>query len=249
MGSSKSVKPRRSPMGWEVVLFAAKELIDYRFPDKNSYDDSQWGQWVARIEKGHTDDEEWIDDFVKSNANNPKYEDGLGEIVGDELAKAEELTNSMYAALIVTLWSQVELYLKTAARVVDMAKNRSKKALEENIKYGFNDIKGFLKKEVRIKVEDCAKCDLINAVRILNNSFKHSGGYYRPMDEKPHNVIEKSLLSNWEIADKNDGRHIFAYSQLPIKDVVADCRIFFKDLFDKLEKALDNSREVANNGE
>lgn len=278
MGSSKSVKPPIPTVRWRMLLSAMKRLIEFKFPDSNSYYESQWGQWSARIDKGHMDDESSVDEFIKSESNIRKYGDDIGEIAGEELAKAEELTNNMYAALIVSLWSQIESYLKGAVRVVSIAKNRRNRALKETIKFckdsladketgkatlnscikslkeidkeiphKFGDIKDFFNKEVKMNVEDCKKYNVINAVRILNNSFKHNGGHYEPLNEKPHNIIEKMLLRKWKITNDDNSRYKIAYSELPIRNVSTDCRIFMDDLFSRLDKALNKSRRGSGN--
>jgi len=38
-----------------------------------------------------------------------------------------------------------------------------------------------------------------DAIRILNNSYKHNNGHYKPEKGKSHIQIDQALLSKWKI--------------------------------------------------
>ena len=84
-------------------------------------------------------------------------------------------------------------------------------------------------------MQDCSDYQTVNAIRVLNNSFKHNNGYYKPKNDNPDNKINESMLAKWSILDDRDK---IDYSKLPIKDLIIACNAFCNDLLNKLEKEL-----------
>lgn len=277
MVSKESVETRKIASVWMGMISFLKMLIDYKFPNSDEFDGSQWGEWKARIDKGHEGDEQNVDNWLELiDKGNQQYADQMKDVAGDELAEATALTDNMYAALVVSIWSQLEGMLNVVIRINDQAKSTQKKTLIQTINFcedtlkgnqtgnstfascaknlkqiqndnlfSFDEIKITIKKKTKINIEECKAFAVINAIRILNNSFKHSGGYYRP-DRKAKNQIDASLVSKWKIPSVEDKRKV-DYYELPIKEVIADCRKFIDDLTDKLDDHLRSSKEVPSN--
>jgi len=245
------------------------------FPGDASYIDSQWASWERRIQRGHEDEEKVIERICKqrkTTATNPFYDPA--EWAGENYHETCRLTNSMYAALIVAIWSETEHFLKDMVRVCYQAFGKRKMALETTqsfcedslagkhpqvtldqciralkqlqteVPYRFDEISRALTAEVGVQLPKCANYATVDAIRILNNSFKHSRGSYLPQNDQSHTKIDKQLLKQWAIVDEHMN---IDYSKLPLRDLVAASHIFCGDLLDKIEQALKNRITVGPN--
>lgn len=248
-----------SPPPWKFRLDAIKRLMEHHLPDQDNYYNSIWDDWEVRIKKGHKVEEKWINKRSKELADSG-YDPG--DILGEDYAKTWDLTNNMYAALIVSIWAEMENTLKSIVRACYAAHGKRKKALEKTlifckeslagkkrkmptlescikalkeikagVPYDFDGIKKTIKKETRIQLAKCRQYDTVDAIRILNNSFKHSNGKYKPEAGKPYTKINESLLQKWSIKEKED----IDYSKLPIEKIVVACNAFCTDLLKKVE--------------
>ena len=181
--------------------------------------------------------------------------------------KTCRLTNAMYAALVVSIWSEMEHFLKDVVLHCYQALEKRKKAIQTmqkfceatlagtqtkatlgscikalkeidaGIPYAFDEIRKALEKEVGVEVDQCAECITVNAVRILNNSFKHVRGCYQPEDGKPHTRIDEALMKRWSIVNE---RSEIDYSKLSVKELVIACNGFCADLLDRVETHLES---------
>ena len=97
-----------------------------------------------------------------------------------------------------------------------------------------------IKRDTKITLKQCKGMPFVNAARILNNSFKHSDGRYRPESTKPHTQIDKALLSRWAILDDSDR---FLYAKLPMRELVAGCNAFCLDLLRLIEPGLERGEK------
>ena len=203
----------------------------YHFPDSDEYDNSLWAMWESRIDEGQKTEEKLIDKAVE------RWESGLtaeqrdlmpDDIFIDDYLQTRNLTNSMYAALVVSLWSRIEDFLKNLVDVCMQARNSREKFL-----YKFEDIEKAFEKKIGISLETLSKYSTINAIRILNNSFKHSDGYYMPEETKAHKQIEKPLIEEWNILTEDSKIN---YTKLPIRKLVPECNSFFKHLISAIKE-------------
>ncbi len=83
--------------------------------------------------------------------------------------------------------------------------------------------------DVETGVDLATLCDVrtVDAVRILNNTFKHNDGIYSPVAGQAHTVIDAGLLAAWAILDASNR---IDYAKLPFKDLVMACGRFADDL-------------------
>ncbi|MGO9115515.1 MAG: hypothetical protein ACLP9L_40410 [Thermoguttaceae bacterium] len=239
------------------------------FPDESSYLDSRWGSWEQRIQQGHTREEKLIERIYdrrkKRPSPDPTYDPD--EWAGEDYMETCLLTNAMYAALAVSIWSEMEHFLKDVVSLCYQALEKRKTALQKTqkfcedtlagmqpkatlgscikalkeidagIPYKFDEIRKTLKNEVHVTVDQCAEYTTINAVRILNNSFKHNKGCYQLEDRESHDRIDEALLKKWSILNE---RSEIDYSKLPMKELVIACNGFCADLLVRVETYLES---------
>ena len=242
-------------------------LLTDTFPDGDGYSGSRWDAWERRIQQGHAAEEKQIERIYKRRkkqaAHNPQYDPA--EWAGEDYQETSRLTNLMYAALVVGIWSEMEHVLKNIVITCYQALEKRRKALELTLKfckdsladsqpnvtldccvkalkglqsevpYAFDEIKKVLKRDLCIQADHYPEYATVDAIRILNNSFKHTKGRYDPEKGKPHTHIDKGLLKKWPILDE---RKEINYSKLPVKDLVIACNAFCRDLLDKVETQL-----------
>jgi len=258
-------------MDWQlnIQFFEFFADIDWPYSDVN-YNVSKWNLWVKRIRTGHKEEEaalekrqeEW--ERRRNISQNPDSIDDDWNSLGDEYSETCDLTSSMYAALIVSLWAKAEAYLKeliqmcfgalelketalkavvefcneSASQKIDKYKLKGSikrlKELQDDVPYKFEDIKVFFDEKLNIKLQDFSDYKIVNAIRILNNLFKHKSAMYAPEKNNLNEQIDKSLLIAWEIKD----RHEVDYSKLPIQDLVMACANFRKKLLENIKDEL-----------
>ena len=202
-------------------------LLVGTFPDEGRYSSSAWADWKHRIEEGRESEEKSIAKQVdrwKAPEGSEKWPFDPGDWINDAYWQNCRLTNSMYASMVVSLWSDVEHFLKSLLQTCKL-----KDA------WDFGKIKKRFGKELDIDFENLDSYSILNTIRILNNSFKHSDGYYKPDKNMKHTQISQDLLDEWNILRDNDE---IDYSKLPIKTLVLACNTFANDLLRKIEPKL-----------
>lgn len=254
----------KSALTWQVMF------LNSDFPSSNfEYKGSFWENWVDRVQEGQRLEEESLSQLrerLKSESSDAEqaYADYGGDLVGDGHLQLDNLTNSMYAALVVSLWSKMEHFLKNMIAVCCKGLQKKEKALntvstfcsesldkqldKRKLKncidvlkklqlspYKFAEIKKFFKKEMKIKLEELADYSTIDAVRILNNSFKHSNGFYKPVLNRTDTKIKQSLLTTWDIVKDKE----VDYSKLPIEELVLACGAFNHELITAIKSELE----------
>jgi len=210
------------------------------FPDDDSYPGSRWASWEERIEKGHKAEERIINKIYKERLrqeNNHPYYIEPAELAADDYWRTCRLTNAMYASVVVSVWAEMELFLKYLIGLCRQIRGKKQAKL-----YVFKKIKEAFKKDVDIDIGRCTEYNTVNAIRILNNCFKHSQGKYNPLKDKKAEqkkkepeTIEETLLHRWQILDEGGG---IDYSKLSIQELVISCNAFYSDLIAKARKAL-----------
>jgi len=212
-----------------------------RLPGKDDYDFSVWAMWESRIRKGHEEEEALISKAAKrweSTRTEEQKKLMPDDMFTDDFAHSQELTNAMYAALVVSLWSCVEGYLKDLLGVCKRAKHPDKKR-----SVGHCDIRitrEAFDKEVNVKLEEQPDYAVVNTVRILCNSFKHSEGFYLPKDEKPDTQIDSDLLTKWNcISNRFIELKEIDYTKLPVKELVLTCGTFCQSVLSGSAKNLE----------
>ena len=209
-----------------------------KFPDGDDYDSSLWAMWQSRIREGHKSEEIFIakvaDRWI-SNLTEEQKELMPDDMFTDDYYHTFQLTNAMYAAMVVKLWSSIEGFLKDLVNICKRVHNSNKK-----VSYKFEEIEKSFKKDIGVNLEQLPSYSIINAIRILNNSFKHSEGFYQPELGKPHTHIDPNLLTKWKCISKRfvDLKEI-DYTVLPIQELVAACKLFCQHLISATEKSLE----------
>jgi len=72
----------------------------------------------------------------------------------------------------------------------------------------------------------------LNAIRLLNNAYKHKDGIYFD-GKKDHQKICASLKSEWTI---DEGKAI-EYSKIPIPELLSACQWYIGELLEKIVKS------------
>jgi len=236
--NSKGQKQEQQAFNWERMLAIVEGARIGTFPDKDDYDSSVWAMWESRIQEGHKAEENLIDKAAErweSRLTAEQKESMPDDMFADDYWRTLQLTNAMYAALVVSLWSLVEGFLKDLIGVYKRSRNSEKK-----LKNDFKEIKQFFVKKIGVNVEKICNYSIVNAIRILNNSFKHSEGYYLPESNKPYTRIAPDLLTKWQCISKRfvDSKEI-DYTKLPIRELVIACNLFCQNLLSAVKKNLE----------
>ncbi len=199
---------------------------------RDDYFGSRWYVWEQRIKSGHDAEEDTLkkqyEKALKSVSPDDPY---FTDFIAEEYINTRELTNNMYAALIVSIWSEMEYFLKSLVRTCYTARGEHKP-----LPFRIEDIKRAIEKETGIQIGKCKGYITVDAIRILNNSYKHSNGYYRPEADKLHTQISKSLQKKWKIEEG----HNIEYSTLPTEKIVLSFTAFCTNVLKKVESKLKN---------
>lgn len=138
----------------------------------------------------------------------------------------------MYAVLVVSIWSEMESFLKRLVRLLYRTNEKS-----QPVPYKFPAIKGAINNEAGIDLQDCSSYSTVDAIRELNNLFKHSDGYCAHGDK--FNLIRKSKLTAMTLTDVWTGKKVMVeYSKLPIHDLLNACNEFCSVLLDRVKNKL-----------
>ena len=72
-------------------------------------------------------------------------------------------------------------------------------------------------------------------VLILNNSFKHNSGIYKPDNTRPQTQIDGTLLGCWQVLGHHNR---IAFLKLPIEELVVACNTFGSAVLTTAEAAI-----------
>ncbi len=239
------------------------------FPSDADYGGSTWHQWERRIKEGHKKEEEelgeWYDKRKEECSGSEDALYWLGDWAADEHYQTRQVTGTMYAALVVSMWARMEHILKSLLRTWYLAVDtegktlkkvarlcskgsagkewrgklksciKSLKKIQAGVPRDFKAIKEAFKGALKVDLGVCKDYAAVNAARILNNCFKHDHGCYRLEGRKPHDVIDKDVFREWVELDQHDR---IEYSKLPMREMVVACGTFTRDLFDKVKVKL-----------
>ncbi|MBL6994743.1 hypothetical protein [Desulfobacula sp.] len=191
------------------------------FPrDEMEYYDSQYYQWISRIEKGQERDHEIVAKITKD------LDDEQAELYAEDYFKAIEISGVMYAALTVAMWSNIESFMKHLIRICETSGYDK----FEGGNHQINNISDYFKKNLNIKLLDLKNNEIANTLRVLSNSFKHNNGRYEP-DSFP---IAESIKLNFDIEE----RRPIKYEQLPFQDLIKGGYNFCADFKAKVKDCI-----------
>lgn len=217
---------RKRMLRWKLRLTLAKRLLRHTFPEDDEFLGSTWDDWGRRIREGHDADDARIRTIIERFASTDSATD-VGDWIAEDMHNMEHVTNSMYAALVVSAWCKMEAFFKLLIKIVNGALNRAGEA-----PYQFDRIKEFFDKNVGLNLETIAEYPTVNAIRILNNSYKHSDGQYKPDASKPHTRIDQTLLDRWKILDNQNQ---IDFSKTPIEEFISCCAVFCRKVLSATE--------------
>ncbi len=263
---------------WESALTWDTMYLQGDFPVSDfEYQNSLWETWVLRIQEGHKAEEEKLKELYYQLKPENHEEDSeeaveINHLMADGHTDMAILTNSMYAALAVSLWSKMENFFKRMINVCFIGQKKkesilksvtdfcaesssnpvNKSELKRCIKllralqtaYKFLEIKSFFKNEMGIDLEVLPEYKTVDAIRILNNSYKHSNGYYKPEIDKSHTQIDPTLLAHWSVQCDQE----IDYSKLPIKELVIACGKYNQKLIDEIRSKLKSLSQSSSSG-
>jgi len=225
-------KPTHKPPPWKAQLRMQKLRIDNLFPDKTFYYESIWADWEQRIDKGHKAEESVLRERVKTfDALPDAMRNEVQESAVDDYGRTCELTYNMRAAVVVCLWSNIESFFKEIilvyCKVLPQIPNK------EN-PFGMTELIGFCRKNLRTKLDSVPNYPVINAIRILNNAYKHNNSFYQHSADKPWENIDAALLHDWGIR-KNEQ---VDFTNIPLKELTTAPKAFFHELLQTVQEEL-----------
>lgn len=212
------------------------EECENTFPGKQFFYESMWASWLSKINDGEKHDEAYFtqrlkdaEEFIASEEGKDSG-DAIGDILNDEYYENHIVHNNIYSALVVSIWSKCELTLNRLSRLcTDQLKCNPPKGFQ------YDNQKAFFKDELGIKFSSLQSNPEVNAIRILNNIYKHQDGY---CNKTNFNKITKGIATRWkiELDRKVD------YTILPIQDFLEHCHTFFEQLCANSKKIVDEKR-------
>jgi hypothetical protein len=211
---------------WRVLLNALGNQTLSFFPE--DYGDSIWCVWEQRIIDGQKGEKDWIERKCKDCEQSGWDSDTIGDLFAEDFGKTSEVTDIMYAALIVSVWAEIEALLENARRVCCLASNKPYRKFikaRKRVEWFHQEF------DSKTVLERCVNYEKVNALRILNNAFKHDRGKYRLYSKDPFEQIEGSVLQRWKIAERGQIR----YANLPLAEIVSATNSFCRDLLSKVE--------------
>ncbi len=204
-------------------------LLHHTFTPLEGYHDSKWAVWEKRIKDGHRSEEKSISRQLekwKASAEKGNSHYDPSAWIEDDYWQTSHITNAMYAALVVAIWADMEEMLKGVAGTCIFALKR-----KDEVPYQFDKIQRFFMKEFSLEFSNLAGYEMVNAIRILNNSFKHSDGRYRPDKSKPHSLVPPDLAVEWKLEESS----AIEYSKLPVGGMVSACYEFCTELMERVQ--------------
>ncbi len=144
----------------------------------------------------------------------------------EDLRLAEGVRRVTCAMYIVALWSEMESILKHFQRV-----DKSSKKIEDRF-----DLIKIRYKAMGIDIEAFKSFKKVDAVRKLNNSFKHDSGCYRKTRKLKERTLDISIATSFEKKWKLKDREQIKYELIDLKDLTLACGKFNSQLVAEMKK-------------
>lgn len=194
------------------------------FPTEDyNYMDSVWYQWIKRIREGQKLELA----YLSKRAKNMRPEN-VGDYLAEDLTLSQKVSENMYAALIVAMWSEIESFFRSTIEVC-IASGESRFG---GSYHKIFDVAKYFKDNIDLSLNDLPDSDIVNSVRVMSNSFKHNQDRYHP-DRFP---IKKELIEKYKIEEERK----INYAELPIEEILCGCGKFC----DALEKIIKNKIRI-----
>jgi hypothetical protein len=201
-----------------------RKLLENIFPtNEEEFNFSQYEKWLNRIEQGKEAELQHLSNIADDSP------DEVYDMYADDIAESDAISNDMYAAMCVHLWSKIEI---SFARCI-MAWNLEAISEVNFDTYKINKVSDFFIDTAGIPLDSITNYQFVNALRVLSNCYKHSNGRYEPGNYP----IDPSLLNQWDIEEG----HRIDYLRLPLKDILLRCGEFLKELLDQVRQKIETS--------
>jgi len=201
------------------------------FPlNDEEYYDSTWCQWIERIQEGQRHEQERIQEWVDQC--------GDVECFVEDFLIAEEVSEIMYAALTVAIWSNIESFIKETICMCEIILMQKRPNLDEIRRMNIVKCDEYLN-NININLQSLQCYDFVNAVRIISNCFKHNNGKYieksnNEKNNKKKNKIEEALKREWDLECEKR----IVYRKINFHKLIINCGLFCNDLKREFKKIL-----------
>ncbi|HBF34675.1 TPA: hypothetical protein DDW35_08925 [Candidatus Sumerlaeota bacterium] len=224
----------------EELQKAIPNFLEEYFPTEQSYAESLWASWESRIKEGEQTERKRnkpLRDTGKVNNKTTSIADRLSEMMlseenSCEIFKSKLLTNTMYAALVVAMWTSMEFILKRI--VCALGKNIFIHSTWSKADK-FDLIEEFFQTKLYINISKIKEYHTINTIRFLNNAFKHNDGILATREK---NVLKTLDSWNRDILNRERSQYVVNYSKLPIQKLAVGCNSFCLDLLNTISEKL-----------
>lgn len=207
------------------IQWLKRHLLENPLPSKDyDYWDSEWHKWLDRIEKGKTTELQYLDNIPDD------LPDDVVDMYAEDVAYADAISNDMYAAMCVHIWSRFERTFRYCVKAWNL--EATSEAIIDT--HRIKEVAQVFSNTVQMPLNGIMKHEYVNAIRVLSNCYKHSNGRYEPGDDQF--PIASSLLTQWEIEEG----HRIDYLALPLKDILFQCGLFLEDLLGQFRNKIEN---------
>lgn len=210
---------------WRLMLGLLKQSLDWRLPTDSA--DSIWAAWQLRISEGESREKKQLERLLKGWENQPE----AAEWAADANALRREVTEVMYAALVVALWAQIEEYLnKVLAALCDaLGQTYTSSHKIWQVCQRFQSL-------ANIDIRTLPEFGTINTIRVANNCFKHADGRYAPDPRRPNDHLDNVLAAKWKLIHDEGRRRRVVYQNIPVEEAVRSCRSFVEALIESVKE-------------
>ena len=216
-------KKLRESLKKNMVKWNKDHLLVNTLPTSvDEFNDSEWEKWLNRIQKGKEIELQWLNSIPEDTPHEEL------ENYAEEISIANAISNDMYAAFCVHIWSRFEKTFTGCKKAWNLEASSKVKFDAHKIK----EIVMFFYNTATIDLKRIKNYEFVNAIRTLSNCYKHNNGRYKP-DGYP---IDPTLLTQWDIEEK----HSIVYSELPLKEIIINCGYFLKDLLELMRIQIDS---------
>lgn len=189
-------------------------------------------EWKSRIVESHTRESANLTKRYADSSGTFREEDQ--EYLSEDYYEIERLTASLFATLIVAMWARLEFLLTVLGECAEAASNPAAASKQRHL-YKFHEILASIQRSTGVDVTQIQHFDVVNAIRIMNNSYKHSDGTYDPNPKYVMDKIDPKLLIKWDMLDD---RNRILFEKLPYDEITDCCKIFCQTVRTSIDQTL-----------
>lgn len=205
-------------LGRKILLNIYSTKKPFPLNDEEYYD-STWCQWIERIQEGQRHEQERIEKWVDQC--------GDVELFAEDFLIAEEVSEIMYAALTVAIWSNIESFIKKTICMCETILKQKRPNLDKIRRMNIVKCDEYLNdSNINVNLQSLQCYDFVNAARIISNCFKHNNGKYIEKSNNEKDKIEEALKREWDL---ECGKRI-VYRKINFHELIINCGLFCNDL-------------------